>query len=138
MKGNRSEYQIDGTAQIPASQFQSFLVYARKTGGNTVITIPKPVADYMKLHTGQLINVAIRTISHPEAKKLYGEVPRKYHTAPQLTCPRCGRTGSWIGYQQSVRHGVQHGFQKAVMHYISRRKYPGFFEQLCNMEKTDK
>lgn len=131
----------------PPEELQVFPRRVRKhKGGGYYVSIPRAVAEALRLERDSLLEVAVRPVDEAYCREAYGFVPPKARgvSRPRVTCPRCGRLGRlykcmWKGRYPTfnVVHKKRDGFDRPTKHYISQRDFGGWIEeQLKLMEKV--
>jgi bifunctional DNA-binding transcriptional regulator/antitoxin component of YhaV-PrlF toxin-antitoxin module len=105
------------------------------SGGQPLIYIPKDIVKALGLTPQTVVEVAIRVVDEEYARREYGYVLQRVHSRPRkerVTCPVCGRPGR-ITLRRTrgqilIAHRVCDGFDKEVLHYVSKSKHADWLE----------
>ena len=135
----------NGVTVQNSQEFQSFVTKINQVSYSLHITVPSVIRRAMELKPDELLLVAIRRIDKTEAIEEYGysklkpRMPSRSRRALQVRCPVCGKDGSLTPFYKYlyVNHRKKHGFEKPIVHYISRWNHPDFYKKYESSKGND-
>jgi len=140
MRRMKLKYVPDGVYKTDRNLYTAYASRVSIWGKSFCVVVPKEIARKLGIKLDDILEVLIRKITPEEALKLYNYSISKYRRrklkTPRVTCPVCGKKGYiWIirknnTYNISIRHGKSDGFDIPTEHYVSKRKYPEFYEEM--------